>query len=263
MPRFKDSLMHLRCLAAVVFFLGMVVSLPPAAQAQEEQALAAESYLLNTESAFTSSVRSFSSAFTLAAKTKVVVSFAPQYATDFGIIPSADLRSWQQGKTVRYLLRLSGITAVRYVTLPAGSYSVVARPRAVMAYNGFAVKVRRFTNKVVDEGVTRTFVSNKSAGIIINPNNWNGMGFQVAKGSSGWLEGVFSRGSGRNVRYHLLEEKEYRRFASGMTFTSLVSGTDPKGLGFAVNLTPGKYFLVVSNRELSYSSLAITRELYQ
>ena len=111
--------------------------------------------------------------------------------------------------------------------------------------------------------MTRTFVGNKAQGMVINPNNWNGMGFKVPAGYAAFLEGTFSRGAGKNVRYYLLTEPEYRKFASGKSFTSLLNGTDPTDLTFELNVSPGKYFLVVSNREPSHSALAITRELYK
>ena len=43
-------------------------------------------------------------------------------------------------------------------------------------------------------------------------------------------------------------------FASGLSFNSIVNGTEPESLGFEVSLSPGKYFLVVVNREPTYSS---------
>ncbi len=250
-------------LSALSALAGLTLALPTQVRAQEPLALTVGSYVLNRESAFTPSAPTYTSNFALTAPTKLVVSFAPQYYTDFGIIPTADLRLWQQGRPARYLLRLSGVTAVRYISLPAGSYSVVARNRAATPFNGFTVKVRRFLNKVVDDSITRTYVSNKNAGMTMGPNSWNGMGFQIPAGHGGWLEGAFSRGSGRNVRFHLLTEAEYRRFVSGLSFRSIVEGSDPTKLGFPVNLATGRYFLIVINREPTPSALAITRELYR
>lgn len=255
--------MNLRIFAVVLFATSLATFSPQRAAAQDTGTLIAPSYLVNRESAFTASNPRFSTSFNLPAAAKLVVSFAPQYYTEFGIIPTADLRRWQQGQTARFLLRLTGVTDVRYIALPAGDYSVVARNRSAVANNAFAVKVRRFTKKVIDDGVTRTFVANKSAGMALGPNNWNGMGFKVPEGYSAFLEGTFSRGAGKNVRYYLLTEVQYRRFASGASFTSLLNGSDPTSLSFELNVSPGKYFLVVSNSEPTHSSLAITRELYQ
>ncbi|MHA3775576.1 hypothetical protein ACXR0O_29010 [Verrucomicrobiota bacterium sgz303538] len=221
-------------------------------------------YLVNTEGAFTATAQTYAVPLNLSARTRLVVQAAPQYAMDFGIIPAAELKKWRSGKQVRFLFRLAGTTDSRYITLNEGAYYVVARDlNGGVVTNGFAIKIRRFTAIARDNDVKLAFVSGRAEKGAVGPVNWNGFVFAPPVTNRMWFDGIFSRGLDRKVRWEIVTEAEFQKFASGYAHQALLSGEDPKRLGFEFTATPGRYYFLLINQGPTYSAYAVARELYR
>jgi hypothetical protein len=214
------------------FVLFAVVSFTALRSGVADEPIVVGEYFIRSEGTFTATTPTYVVPLTLPANRRLVVEVAAQFASDFGIIPAADLKKWIRRENPAYLVRLTGETNTRYVTINAGEYYVVARDISGAANNGFAVKIRRFTSKAIDDGVRRTFLSNQVSNAIVPAFSWNGFAFSASATSQMWFEGVFSRGLDRKVRWEIVTASEYQKFLAGSNYQVLQSGSKPKKLGF-------------------------------
>ena len=252
-----DKVMTFRILAVCGLLL---LALTPSTSAD----LVVGPKLLKAEGVFTAGALTYEAPLELPAKRRLVVSVAAQYALDFGIIPKADLKKWRRLENPRFLMRLTGETNTRYITLDAGSYYVVARDlnRGTVA-NGYTFKIRHFTSNATDGEKKRSFISNKVMSSVVYPRSWYASEFSGSGNSKVWLDGVFSRGADRKVRWEILDESGYDKLNAGRKYSALLSGGNPKGLGLQFKPKGGPYYFVVINEGNSYSAYTLTRELYR
>jgi hypothetical protein len=156
------------------------------------------------------------------------------------------------------------VSDVRYITLAAGNYAVVARDvHPGELGNAFSIKVRQFKGSAIDNGTTRAFVKNRVVSAPVAPSNWDGFHFNFPEGAIMWIEGVFSRGADHLVHWEIIPESELAKFVAKQPHKIIRSGQNPTKLGFQFSAPAGKYFFVVRNDGTIFSAFAVTREFYQ
>jgi hypothetical protein len=225
--------------------------------------------IVNQEGGFTPTATNLSAPVTLNKNGRVLAHFASQFAADFGIISAADLQKWRSGQPVAYLARLTGTAGVRYVNLAKGSYYAVIRNQTGgVAYNGFCIKVRRFTGIATEGGVeVGSFISGTPYSFNVLPVNWQGNRMAVPAGSRVYFQAAFARPQPNgdptdDVVWQLVTETEYQKYLSRLPYTTVRRGKDPTTVQFELPQGLGKLYFLVINKSTTPSAYSAAREIY-